>query len=323
MSQTPTAQPDRLLRWMHSLADATRLRLLVLLGEYELGVSDLCDVVQLPQSTVSRHLKILSDEGWVISRRQGTTNLYQMVLDELDQPQRELWLITRSQASDWATLGQDRLRLQQLVLSRQQDAGAFFADAAEHWDAIRHELYGSTFTRDAMLGLIPPSWVVADLGCGSGALASELSPFVRQIIGVDASPAMLDAARQRTRELSNIDLRQGDLTSLPMSDACVDATLCVIVLSYVERADQAVREMARVLRPGGRAVVVDLLAHNRDPFRRQMGQVHSGFTTDALQRLFSDAGLRDVRCRPLPPSSEATGPALVLATAGKPSSESH
>ena len=85
MTQTPTTQPDRLLKWMHSLADATRLRLLALLAEHELGVSDLCDVVQLPQSTVSRHLKILADEGWVISRRQGTTNLYQMVLDELDQ----------------------------------------------------------------------------------------------------------------------------------------------------------------------------------------------------------------------------------------------
>ena len=318
MSQAPTAQPDRLLRWMHCLADATRLRLLVLLAEHELGVSDLCDVVQLPQSTVSRHLKILADDGWVISRRQGTTNLYQMVLDELDQPQRELWLITRGQASDWATLGQDRLRLQQLVLSRQQDAGAFFADAAEHWDGIRHELYGPRFTHDAMLGLIPPTWTVADLGCGSGALASELSPFVKQIIGVDGSTAMLDAARQRTRELTNIDLRQGDLVALPIDDASVDATLCVIVLSYVERAQQAVREMARVLRPGGRVVVVDLLAHNRDPFRRQMGQVHAGFTTDALESMFHDAGLTQVCCRPLSPSPEATGPALVFVSGSKP-----
>ncbi|MFN3166906.1 MAG: ArsR/SmtB family transcription factor [Phycisphaeraceae bacterium] len=318
MSQAPTTHPDRLLRWMHSLADATRLRLLALLAEHELGVSDLCDVVQLPQSTVSRHLKILADEGWVISRRQGTTNLYQMVLDELETPQRELWVITRGESGAWATLEQDKLRLQQLVLSRQQDAGTFFADAAEHWDAIRHELYGTTFTRDALLALLPPTWTVADLGCGSGALASDLSPYVEQIIGIDGSQAMLDAAASRTQGLTNVHLRQGDLNALPIDDARCDAAVCVIVLTYVQDTQLALREMARVLKPGGRAVVVDLLAHNREPFRRQMGQVHSGFTTDALADLFASAGFGNVRCRPLPPSPDATGPALLLATATKP-----
>lgn len=317
MPQTSTLQPDRLLRWMSSLADATRLRLLALLAEHELGVSDLCDVVQLPQSTVSRHLKILADEGWAISRRQGTTNLYQVVLDELEQPQRELWLITRDQAGDWATLQQDRLRLQQLVLNRQQDAGAFFADAAEHWDGIRHELYGKTFSRDAMLSLVPPGYTVADLGCGSGVLACELSPFVSRVIGVDNSEPMLIAAQQRAESAANVDLRKGELTALPIDDGSVDATLCVIVLSYIEDVAGAVGEMSRVLKPGGRAVIVDLLAHNRDPFRRQMGQVHSGFTTDELVGYLADVGLTDASCRPLPPSPEATGPALVMATTTK------
>lgn len=318
MSQAHATQPDRLLRWMNCLADATRLRLLALLAEHELGVSDLCDVVQLPQSTVSRHLKILADEGWAISRRQGTTNLYQVVLDELDQRQRELWIITRDEASDWATLKQDKLRLQQLVLNRQQDPGAFFADAADQWESIRHELYGSRFTADAMLGLIPSDWTLADLGCGSGILSDELSPFIKQVIGVDNSEPMLIAAQQRTEHATNVDLRKGELTALPIDDASVDATLCVIVLSYIEDAAQAVREMARILRPGGRAVIVDLLAHNRDPFRRQMGQVHSGFTTERLTELFLEAGMRDVRCRPLAPTQDATGPALLLATATKP-----
>lgn len=318
MPQTPTLQPDRLLRWMSSLADVTRLRLLALLVEHELGVSDLCDVVQLPQSTVSRHLKILADEGWAISRRQGTTNLYQVVLDELDQPQRELWLITREQSSDWATLKQDRLRLQELVLNKQKDAGAFFADAAEHWDGIRHELYGHAFTQQAMLGLIPHNWTVADLGCGSAAIARELAPFVERIIGIDNSPAMLSAARQRTKDSDNIDLKEGSLTALPIGDAQVNATLCVIVLSYIDEAQAAINEMARVLKPGGKAIIVDLLAHNRDPFRRQMGMVHSGFATDALSEMFTAAGLTHAYCRPLPPSPESTGPALLLATATKP-----
>lgn len=318
MPQAPATQPDRLLRWMNCLADATRLRLLALLAEHELGVSDLCDVVQLPQSTVSRHLKILADETWVISRRQGTTNLYQVVLDELDQRQRELWIITRDEASGWATLQQDKLRLQQLVINKQQDADAFFADAAERWESIRHELYGKHFTTDAMLGLIPPTWTIADLGCGSGILSAELAPFVKQIIGIDNSQAMLIAAQQRTEHTNNIDLRKGELTALPIEDSEVDATLCVIVLSYIKDTQAAIAEMARVLKPGGRAVVVDLLAHNRDPFRRQMGQVHSGFTIDRLSTLFEQAALVDIACRPLPPAAEAVGPALLLATATKP-----
>src|SRR3954464_2143612 len=93
------AQPEALLAWMESLADATRLRLLRLLERHELGVIELCDVVQLPQSTVSRHLRVLSDDGWVRSRRHGTTNLYRMVLDELDATPRRLWLLAREQTA--------------------------------------------------------------------------------------------------------------------------------------------------------------------------------------------------------------------------------
>ena len=318
MSQAPPAQPDRLLRWMNGLADETRLRLLSLLAEHELGVSDLCDVLQLPQSTVSRHLKILADEAWVSSRRQGTTNLYQVVLDELEERQRELWLITREEAKDWATLAQDKLRLQQFVLNKHQDADAFFADAAEQWESIRHELYGQHFTTDAMLALIPSQWTLADLGCGSGILAAELAPYVSQVIGVDNSEPMLIAAQQRTEAATNIDLRKGELTAIPIEDGAVDATLCVIVLSYIQDAAAAVKEMARILKPGGRAVIVDLLAHNRDPFRRQMGQVHTGFTTDRMTELLEQAGLDNATCRPLPPAPEATGPALLIATATKP-----
>lgn len=321
MPQAAATQPDRLLRWMNCLADATRLRLLALLAEHELGVSDLCDVLQLPQSTVSRHLKILGDEGWAVSRRQGTTNLYQVVLDELDLRQRELWLLTRDEAGGWATLEQDRLRLQQLVLNKQQDAGAFFADAAEHWESIRHELYGRRFTTDAMLGLIPSQWTLADLGCGSGILCAQLAPFVKQIIGVDNSEPMLIAAQQRNEQARNVQFRKGDLTKLPIEDESIDAALCVIVLSYIPDAAAAVREMARVLKPGGQAVIVDLLSHNRDTFRRQMGQIHSGFTSDRLVELMAGAGLICQNCRALPPEPDATGPALLLATAIKPTSQ--
>src|SRR5205814_9342011 len=99
-AQSPP-QPDRLLGWMESLADSTRLRLLRLLERHELGVVELCDVLQMPQSTVSRHLKVLADEKWVRSRRHGTARLYHMILDELTAPQRKLWLLIREQTENW------------------------------------------------------------------------------------------------------------------------------------------------------------------------------------------------------------------------------
>src|SRR3954468_2665695 len=131
---TAAAQTDRLLGWMASLADATRLRLLRVLERHELGVVELCDVLQLPQSTVSRHLKVLGDQRWVRSRPQGTTRLYRTILDELDAGARRLWVVAREQTDGWPAVKQDRLRVERLLRERQGDTQAFFAGAAGQWD---------------------------------------------------------------------------------------------------------------------------------------------------------------------------------------------
>src|SRR5438046_2241733 len=140
MVRTASPQPELLIGWMASLADPTRLRLLRLLERHELGVVELCDVLQLPQSTVSRHLKVLADERWVSSRKQGTTHLYRMILDELADPARKLWLVTREQTENWATCQQDRMRLARRLRERRDDSQAFFAGAAAEWDRLRADM---------------------------------------------------------------------------------------------------------------------------------------------------------------------------------------
>src|SRR4029078_6947371 len=130
---TAPAQPDALLGWMECLSDPTRLRLLRLLERHELGVAELCDVLQLPQSTVSRHLKALGDEGWVRSRAEGTTRLYKMVENTVGAPRR-LWTIIREEMEGWATVGQDQLRLTRCLAARRPATEAFFAGAAGEWD---------------------------------------------------------------------------------------------------------------------------------------------------------------------------------------------
>src|SRR4051794_16671421 len=179
------SRPDALLGWMDSLADATRLRLLHLLERHELGVVELCDILQLPQTTVSRHLKVLADQTWVSSRRLATTHLYRMILDELDPTARKLWLLAREQTEHWATLQQDELRLQRRLRERDIDSQEFFAGAAAEWDGLRKELYGDDFTTAALLALLPRDITVADLGCGSGPVIEQLAPHVKRVIGVD------------------------------------------------------------------------------------------------------------------------------------------
>ena len=316
MNKSPAAAADMLMGWMESLADATRLRLLRLLERHELGVVELCDVLQLPQSTVSRHLKLLADRRWVRHRRVGTNRLYRTVLDELDAGARKLWLLAREQTESWPAVKQDRLRLERLLASKQDDAQAFFAGAAGQWDRLRDELYGRAFSDAAAIALLPADYVVADLGCGTGPLAARIAPFVARVIGVDNSAAMLKAARKRIGDhAENVDLRKGDLAAVPIDDAACDAAILMLALTYVPEPAAVLREMRRILKIHGRAVIVDLLPHDREDFRREMGQTRNGFDPTELRQLLAGAGFARIDIAPLPPEPAAKGPALFLATA--------
>ena len=309
-----TSDPEQLMLRMDNLADPTRLRLLRLLERHELGVAELVEVLQLPQSTVSRHLKVLGDQGWLSSRPRGTMNLYRMTPGELEPSARALWKLARREIDEWATGRQDELRLDHHLSNGGHRAEEFFAGAAAHWDKLRREQYGERYNVIGLLALLPESHVVADLGCGTGSALADLAPHVRRVIGVDSSGEMLKAARQRTREMTNVELHRAPLESLPVQDGECDAATMFLALSYVADPRRALAEMARILRPGGRAVVVDLMSHDRDDFRIEMGQRHLGFQSAELQSLAEEAGLVSVASRPLVPEPGAQGPALVMLT---------
>jgi ArsR family transcriptional regulator len=310
--QKLTAQPDALLAWMDALSDPMRLRLLRILERHELGVVDLCDVLQSPQSTVSRHLKLLLDQKWVQSRRQGTNHLYEMILDELSPPARKLWLLTREQTEGWATIAQDELRLQRRLAQRENDSQSFFAGAAGDWDRIRNELYGQRFDLAAILPLLPSNFVIADLGCGTGQLACAIAPHVKAVIGVDNSAEMLKAAKKRANGCANLDLRKGELTALPIKDGEVDAAIMILALTYIPEPQTALSEMSRILKRGGKAIIVDLLEHDRDDFRRQLGQKWPGFSAKSIETMMRQSGLSTVAVKPLAPEENVKGPALFV-----------
>ena len=306
-----------ILDHLAALADTTRSRLLLLLDRHELTVSELCAVTQLPQSTVSRHLKALADAGWVAARAEGTSHLYAMVREGLQPAARRLWLLVREQVGPTPTALQDQRRLQSTLAERRTKSEEFFATSAGQWDRVRDELFGDRFHLAALAAFAEPEWVVGDLGCGTGQVSAALAPFVARVVAVDASAAMLQAARRRLGGLQNIDLRRGELEALPIDDGRLDAATLMLVLHHVPEPEQALAEVGRVLKAGGRGVLVDMLPHDRESYRHQMGHVWLGFAEDHVRRLWAEAGFEQITLQPLPADPKAKGPGLFVSSARK------
>jgi ArsR family transcriptional regulator len=297
-----------------SLADTTRSRILLLLERQELTVSELCAITQLPQSTVSRHLKALADAGWVSARAEGTSNLYS-VAKVLDPAARRLWTLVREQVGAATAAAQDQRRLQATLAERRTKSQEFFSSSAGQWDRVRDDLFGDRFHLAALSALIDPSWAIGDLGCGTGQVSAALAPFAARVVAVDDSAAMLQAAKKRLAAFANVDLRRGELESLPIDDSRLDAATLMLVLHHVSQPEKALSEVARVLKPGGRVLLVDMLPHDRDSYRQQMGHVWLGFSEEHTHRLLRISGFEEVRIVPLAPDAKAKGPALFVATA--------
>ncbi|MHC4989786.1 MAG: ArsR/SmtB family transcription factor [Planctomycetota bacterium] len=309
--------PPRLVTWLATLSDVARLRILRLLDREELSVGELARALQLPQSTVSRHLKVLHDGQWVRKRVEGTASYYRVLPEWLPDAARQLWQLTKTQLETSPTLDDDDHRLTEVLAERRTDSRSFFGRVGGEWDHLRQELFGSGFTAEALLSLIEPRWVVADLGCGTGNASEWLSPLVHRVIAVDREPSMLDAARMRLEALNNVEFRQGDLHALPIDDAHVDAAVVMLVLHHVEQPLPVVAEMARILRSPGRLLIVDMVRHDREIYRQTMGHHHLGFDENDVGGWCSATGLQLTRFLRLHPDTSVKGPGLFAATLEK------
>ncbi len=301
---------DRLME----LADPTRSRLLSAIERQELTVGELATALRLPQSTVSRHLRILADQGWAASRAEGTSRWYRLH-PQLFGSMLSLWNLVREAHVSSAGALQDAARVDAVLAARRSVSQNFFDSASAEWDALRSELFGARADLLGALALLDPSLVVGDLGCGTGALSAALAPHVARVYAVDASPAMLSAAADRLSGFDNVMTAKGLLEALPIESGELDAAVIMLVLHHVTDPLCALREVHRVLRPGGRLLLVDMQSHAKERYRETMGHVWLGFDESAVGSWLTEAGFVSVRYRALPAAPAASGPALFTCTA--------
>ena len=311
MQRVTSPVMSALQQHLSTLAEPVRVRLLAVLEDQELGVGELTGILQLPQSTVSRHLKALQTTGWIKRRAEGTSSWYRMdpTVGELAL---EVWAVVLRDHASTRGYDEDRARVAAALAARRMDSRTFFGQMHDQWDRLRAELFGSDFALPTLLSFLPRDLVIADLGCGTGEALAWLAPVVDRVIGVDLEQRMLEAAAVRTREFPNVELRHGGFDTLPLADQEVDAVLVMLVLHHVPDLSQAFHEIRRVLKPGGSAVVLDMQAHDRESYTVTMGHAHLGFDIDPLAALAREAGLQTASHRTLPPSTSANGPPLFV-----------
>ena len=310
-----TASSSTLLDSLSALNGSARLRILRLVRKHELSVGEVADILQLPQSTASRHLKPLHDSGFVARRTVGTTGLYRLC-DNMPAKVADLWNIVEANCNELPQAEEDAARLNSVLAQRHTDSRYFFQTVGSDWESMRNDLFGSDFTSNALLSLLNHSHQVVDIGCGIGNAASLIAPYVARVIAVDRESSMLDEARLRPDLAKNIEFIQADAMSLPMDDNSVDVALFCLVLHHLELPADAIAESARVVNNGGRILVIDMQEHQHHEYKHTMGHVHLGFSEKDIKALCNQCGLSLTRYHRLLPSIDARGPSMFAAVLG-------
>ena len=311
---------EALQKVFKTLADPTRIRILFLLERQELAVQELMEVLGMAQSRVSRHLGILREAGLLQDRRDGTFVLYRFALPRGGY-WREAWELVSESLGEDATTDRDLASLARVIEARASRSRSFFDSVGPEWDALRKVWSDDLLRARALARLIPPGLRVADIGTGTGVLALELARAGLHVVAVDHSARMLDAARAKLERSPglDVDLRLGDASSLPLGDAEVDAAFAHMVLQYLASPGDALREMARVVAPGGTVVVIDFVSHDREWMRQELGVLRLGFTAAEIESSFASVGLEEPLVEIQAPASRTADlPETFIASARRP-----
>lgn len=306
LGQAPFSQ---ILAGLSAAAEETRLRLLAILCEAELTVSELVVILGQSQPRISRHLKLLVEAGLVERHREGAW-VFLLVAQSGRGAALTREIIAQIDPSD-PVLQADRARLQEVREARAGQAARYFASHAKTWDSVRAMHIAEDRVESAIREAIGPAPLeaVLDIGTGTGRMLELVAPQATRVLGIDQSPQMLSVARDRIDRagLRNVQLRQGDMFALPVEHNAFDLVILHQVLHYLDDPSRALREAARTLRPGGRLLVVDFAPHGEENLRNEHAHRRLGFSQEEIAGFMADAGLDVVLARDLAPGSRDGG----------------
>jgi len=309
---------------LKAAGEATRLRILALLAEAELTVSDLTEILRQSQPRLSRHLRLLAEAGLVERFREGSWAFFRLG-DHGSSAEIARTLIARLDADD-AIIARDRERLASVRAARAAAAQNYFRRHAVEWDRIRKLHVADAAVEDAIRAALAdkPIRALLDLGTGTGRMLELFAGDIERGLGLDLSLDMLALARARLDRagLKNCSVRQGDIYDLALPRDSFDVVIIHQVLHFLDDSARAIGEAARVLRPGGRLLVVDFAPHDLEFLREEHAHRRLGFAAESIAQWLEAAGLDIVRQQTLPPGPEgkiavslwlARDPRIVLA----------
>ncbi|HEX3942679.1 MAG TPA: metalloregulator ArsR/SmtB family transcription factor [Rhizomicrobium sp.] len=306
---------DRLLSMLQGVADPTRLRLLFLLSEVELTVTELTTILRQSQPRVSRHLKLLCEAGLLERFKEGSW-VFHRLSDERVSASFAAALKTLP-IDDPAVFEADRARLATVRAARAQAAAGFFRANAPEWERLRSLHAPERSVENAVLHLLGPARIgsLLDAGTGTGRMLELLAPHIRRGVGVDVSPEMLAIARDRLERsgAQHCQVRLADIYRLPFRTATAeggfDAALFHQVLHYLDEPHAAVVEVARVLKPGGRLLIADFAPHDLEFLRKELSHRRLGFSDREVEAWFAAAHLAPVQVETIAPEQTGSGEA--------------
>lgn len=294
---------------LRAAAEATRLRVLMLLAEAELTVSDLTEILRQSQPRISRHLRLLSEAGLVERYREGAWAFFRLA-ERGGGAEVARALVGRLDPAD-PVVTRDRERLAEVRAARAAAAQAYFRAHAAEWDRIRRLHVADVAVEAAIRSALAerPLRSLLDLGTGTGRMLEMFGPDIERGLGLDLSLDMLLLARDRLERagLRNCSVRQGDIYDLPLADDSFDVVILHQVLHFLDDGARAIREAARVLRPGGRLLVVDFAPHEQEFLREQFAHRRLGFAPDTVTQWITASGLDPVMHKSLAPEPGSEG----------------
>lgn len=305
-----------LLLLLKALADENRLRLVAVLARGEFTVQELTAILAQGQSRISHHLKALAEARVVTVKRQGTWGYYR--LDDGNPLFNELRPALERRFIELSAHPADLLRLSKVLDERQRKSRAFFDAHARQWDDLVGRLLPLPNYRERLLALLPSHGMLVEIGSGTGALLADLSRRAERLIAIDHSPAMLELARQRVASegLANVELRLGELSHLPLADGLAQGVVLNMVLHHAADPPAVLKEIRRVLAPGGMLALADLARHEREAAREELADLWLGFDEEELTGWLTATGFSAIHCERIVPAAGEEPVLLLRAEAG-------